>query len=118
MFILPQNVFAYDLVDRAASEDGPIYEMTRKETEKIDYYKEKYGKEYWLGAYILAKVQMGSIPISCIGLIIGGTFRFVLGNKRRDFEEHGFDIFLAAMAFFTIAMMLPFLYALTVSMMK
>lgn len=47
---------------------------------------------------------------------MGAAFRFVLGNKRLDFAQRGFNLMLAFMTFFVLSMCLPLAYALAINL--
>lgn len=95
---------------------GRLLEIKKHELETMEDYKEKYGSDtYGITAYILDKVRFLSIPLGFIGLAFSGIYQYVIGLKRLDIRDKGFNGMIAIITLMVICQILPLVFAIVVT---
>lgn len=95
---------------------GKILEMKKHELSTMEDYKEKYGSDtYGVTAYILDKVRLYSIPLVFIGLAFSAIYQYVIGLKRLDIRDKGFNSMIAIITIGVICQILPIVFAIVVT---
>jgi len=95
---------------------GALLELKTHEASTMEEYKEKYGSDtYGLTAYILDKIRFFSIPLGFIGLAFSGIYRYVIGLKRLDVQDKGFNSMIAIVTIMVICQILPLIFAIVVT---
>ena len=75
---------------------GKLLEIKKHELTTIEDYKEKYGSDtYGVTAYILDRIRIYSIPLVFIGLALSAIYQFVVGLKKLDVRDKGFNGMIA-----------------------
>lgn len=94
---------------------GQLVEIKDKAEKKLEDYKEQYGNNaYGLAAYILNIARIYSIPFCFIGIAISAISQYVLGIRRLDERDKGFNAIIAFVTIFLIAQVLPLIFAIVV----
>ena len=95
---------------------GVILEMKTHEAETLEEFKQDYGSDtYGVTAYILDKVRFLSIPLGFIGLAFSGIYQYVIGLKRLDVRDKGFNSMIAIITIMVICQILPLVFAIVVT---
>ena len=69
-----------------------LLEMKKHEEATIDNLTEQYGsRTYGVTAYILDRVRIYSIPCVFLGIAISAVYQYVIGLKRLDARNIGFN---------------------------
>lgn len=84
--------------------------------EKIAYYTEKYGdKTEGTVAYYISIAQKYSIPVCFLGLIWGAFNCFIIGNKKLQKREQGFNMIIGFIIGLVVFQSIPLIYAMFVA---
>ena len=118
MAFLPQPIFA--TADNStnvlsASKNGELTSMKDKATQELQHYTDRYGSEtYGFTAYILNKVRIYSIPFCFVGIAIGAIYQYVIGIRKLDVRDKGFNLLIAFVTILIICQILPLIFAIVV----
>lgn len=118
MAFLPQPIFA--TADNStnvlsANQNGELTSMKDKATQELQDYTDRYGSEtYGFTAYILNKVRIYSIPFCFIGIAIGAIYQYVIGIRKLDVRDKGFNLLIAFVTILIICQILPLIFAIVV----
>ena len=95
---------------------GKLLEIKKHELSTIEDYKEKYGSDtYGVTAYILDRVRIYSIPLVFIGLAFSAIYQYVIGLKKLDVRDKGFNSMIAIITIGVICQILPLIFAIVVT---
>lgn len=95
---------------------GKILEMKTHELNTIEDYKDKYGSEtYGVTAYILDRVRIYSIPLVFIGVAFSAIYQYIIGLKRLDVRDKGFNSMIAIITIGVICQILPIVFAIVIT---
>lgn len=95
---------------------GKLLEMNIHETKTLEEFKEKYGSDtYGVTAYILNKVQIFSVPLVFIGIAFSAIYQYVIGIKKLDVRDKGFNSMIAIITIGVICQVLPLVFSIVVS---
>lgn len=117
-FALAKPVFASadesDGQEVLESENASDFYQIKEETvSKIDQYSEKYGsKAYGITALILDGVRIYSIPFCILGIAVGAIYQYIIGIRRLDVRDKGFNLIIAFVTILVIAQVLPLVFAI------
>lgn len=80
---------------------------------KIEQYSEKYGsKAYGITAMILDTVRIYSIPLCFLGISVGAIYQYIIGIRRLDIRDRGFNLIIAFVTILVIAQVLPLVFTI------
>lgn len=100
---------------QSESTTGELIELKEKEMQTIEDYKVAYGSDtYGLAAYILNRIRIYSIPLCFVGIAIAAIYQYVLGIRKLDVRDKGFNIMIAIITVFVICQVLPLIFAIVV----
>jgi len=93
-----------------------LIEIKDKELKSIEDYKKAYNDSdtYGMVAYILNKVRIYSIPIAFLGIAISAIYQYVIGIKRLDIRDKGFNAMIGIVTMLIICQVLPLIFAIVV----
>lgn len=92
-----------------------LIKMTDDQAKDLESLKVKYGSDaYGTVAYILLLVQKYSIPLGIVGIAICGIYEYVIGMKRLDIRDKGFNTMIAVITIVIICQILPLIFAIVV----
>ena len=92
-----------------------LVEIKDKEVNSMEDYKEAYGSDtYGLVAYILNKVRLYSIPVAFLGIAVSAIYQYVIGIKRLDTRDKGFNAMIGIVTMLIICQVLPLIFAIVV----
>ena len=92
-----------------------LIDIKEEQLSSIEDYKAKYGSDtYGMVAYILHLVQVYSIPIGLVGIAICGIYEYIIGLKRLDIRDKGFNTMIAVITILIICQILPLIFAVVV----
>ena len=92
-----------------------LVDIKNEQLKTIEDYKAKYGSDsYGTAAYILHLVQVYSLPIGLVGIAICGIYQYVIGMKRLDIRDKGFNTMIAVITIMIICQILPLIFAIVV----
>lgn len=91
-------------------------EVKKHEEVTLEGLKQDYGSDtYGLTAYILDKIRIFSIPLVFLGIAISGIYQYVIGLKRLDTRNFGFNGMIAVITIGIICQILPLIFAIVVT---
>lgn len=95
---------------------GKLLEIKKHELTTIEDYKEKYGSDtYGVTGYILDRVRIYSIPLVFIGIAFSAIYQYVIGLKKLDVRDKGFNNIIAIITIGVICQILPIVFAIVVT---
>ena len=98
-----------------AENESQLIRIKESATKSLDDYKAKYGSDtYGMAAYALHLVQVYSIPIGLVGIAFCAIYEYVIGVKRLDIRDRGFNSMIAAVTIIIICQILPLIFAVVV----
>lgn len=93
-----------------------LLEIKKHELTTIENYAEKYGSHtYGVTAYILDRVRIYSIPCVFLGVAFSAIYQYVIGLKRLDVRNKGFNSMIAIITIGIICQILPIIFAIVVT---
>ena len=115
--ICTTQVYATNVSNEIISEEtkSQLVEIKDKELKSIEDYKEAYGSDtYGLVAYILDKVRIYSIPVGFLGIAISAIYQYVIGIRKLDVRDKGFNAMIGIVTMLIICQVLPLIFAIVV----
>ena len=92
-----------------------IIELKEKDLQSLEDYNITYGSEsYGMTAFILNKIRIFSIPLCFVGIAISAIYQYVIGIRKLDVRDKGFNIMIAIITVFVICQVLPLIFAIVV----
>ena len=83
---------------------------------KLAEYADKYGsKTYGLVAWILNGLRIYSIPFCFIGIAVGSIYQYVIGIRKLDVRDKGFNLIITFVTILLICQVLPLVFAIVVN---
>lgn len=105
-----------ELEDRNGNASITTIENLTTQEEKIAYYSEKLNsKENGTVLYWLYEVAKYSVPVCFIGLVIASLNFFIIGNKKLEKREQGFNMLIGFGLGLVVFQVLPLLFAIIVA---
>ena len=93
-----------------------ILKMKKQEEATIESLSEDYGSHtYGVTAYILNRVRIFSIPCVFLGIAFSAIYQYVIGLKRLDVRDKGFNSMIAIITIGIICQILPIIFAIVVT---
>ena len=93
-----------------------LLEIKKNQLANIEDYKVKYGSDtYGVTAYILDMVRIYSIPCVFLGIAFSAVYQYVIGLKRLDIRDKGFNSMIAIITIGVICQILPIIFAIVVT---
>lgn len=91
-----------------------FYKIKEEAGGKLEQYTEKYGgsKAYGITAMILDTVRIYSIPLCFLGIAVGAIYQYVIGIRRLDIRDRGFNLIIAFVTILVIAQVLPLVFTI------
>ena len=109
------NTISNNQLPKEESAASTLVDIKDGQLKTMDDYKAKYGSDtYGMVAYILHLVQVYSIPIGLVGIAFCAIFEYVIGMKRLDIRDKGFNSMIAAVTIIIICQILPLIFAVVV----
>lgn len=121
MIIFSSNMYSVEAASQEKNEvlttetTGKLIEFKESELQSLEDYKAAYGSDsYGLTAFILNKVRIFSIPLCFVGIAISAIYQYVLGVRKLDVRDKGFNLMIAIITVFVICQVLPLIFAIVV----
>ena len=90
-----------------------FYKIKEDASGRIEQYTEKYGsKAYGITAMVLDAVRIYSIPLCLLGIAIGAIYQYIIGIRRLDVRDKGFNLIIAFVTLLVIAQVLPLVFTI------
>ena len=90
-----------------------FYKIKEDASGRIEQYTEKYGsKAYGITAMVLDAVRIYSIPFCLLGIAIGAIYQYIIGIRRLDVRDKGFNLIIAFVTILVIAQVLPLVFTI------
>ena len=90
-----------------------FYKIKEDASGRIEQYTEKYGsKAYGITAMVLDAVRIYSIPFCLLGIAIGAVYQYIIGIRRLDVRDKGFNLIIAFVTLLVIAQVLPLVFTI------
>ena len=106
---------ANQVTETAQSTTGKIIEIKDKELKSLEDYKESYGSDtYGLVAYVLNKVRIYSIPVAFLGIALSAIYQYVIGIRKLDVRDKGFNAMIGIVTMLIICQVLPLIFTIVV----
>lgn len=119
--VFSSNIYGVEAANQKQNEvlttetTSKIIELKEVELQSLEDYKAAYGSDsYGLSAYILNRVRILSIPLCFVGIAISAIYQYVLGVRKLDVRDKGFNIMIAIITVFVICQVLPLVFAIVV----
>lgn len=116
-----QSIYAEETNNKSQNEvlksesTSKIIELKEKDLKSLEDYNITYGSEsYGMAAFILNKVRLYSIPLCFVGIAISAIYQYVIGVRKLDVRDKGFNIMIAIITVFVICQVLPLIFAIVV----
>lgn len=92
-----------------------FYKIKEEASGKLEQYSEKYGsKAYGITAMVLDTVRIYSIPFCLLGIAVGAIYQYIIGIRRLDIRDRGFNLIIAFVTILVIAQVLPLVFTIVV----
>ncbi len=92
-----------------------FYKIKEEAGGKLEQYSEKYGsKAYGITAMVLDTVRIYSIPFCLLGIAVGAIYQYIIGIRRLDIRDRGFNLIIAFVTILVIAQVLPLIFTIVV----
>ena len=92
-----------------------FYKIKEEAGGKLEQYSEKYGsKAYGITAMVLDTVRIYSIPFCLLGIAVGAIYQYIIGIRRLDIRDRGFNLIIAFVTILVIAQVLPLVFTIVV----
>lgn len=92
-----------------------LVEIKDKESKSLEDYKESYGSDtYGLVAYVLNKVRIYSIPVAFLGIALSAIYQYVIGIRKLDVRDKGFNAMIGIVTMLIICQVLPLIFTIVV----
>lgn len=92
-----------------------FYKIKEQASGKLEQYSEKYGsKAYGITAMVLDTVRIYSIPFCLLGIAVGAIYQYIIGIRRLDIRDRGFNLIIAFVTILVIAQVLPLVFTIVV----
>lgn len=92
-----------------------FYKIKETAGGKLEQYTEKYGsKAYGVTAMVLDTIRIYSIPLCLLGIAIGAIYQYIIGIRRMDVRDKGFNLIIAFVSLLVIAQVLPLVFTIVV----
>ena len=92
-----------------------LVQIKDRELETLQDYQESYGDNtYGLVAYILNIIRLYSIPFGFVGIAISGIYRYIIGIRKLDVRDKGFNAMIGIITVMVICQVLPLVFAIVV----
>lgn len=90
-----------------------FYKIKEDASGRLEQYTEKYGsKAYGITAMVLDTVRIYSIPFCLLGIAIGAIYQYIIGIRRLDVRDKGFNLIIAFVTLLVIAQVLPLVFTI------
>ena len=90
-----------------------FYKIKEDASGRLEQYTEKYGsKAYGITAMVLDTVRIYSIPFCLLGIAIGAIYQYIIGIRRLDVRDKGFNLIIAFVTILVIAQVLPLVFTI------
>ena len=90
-----------------------FYKIKEDAGGRIEQYSEKYGsKAYGITALILDTVRIYSIPFCLLGIAVGAIYQYIIGIRRLDIRDKGFNLIIAFVTILVIAQVLQLVFTI------
>ncbi len=90
-----------------------FYKIKEDASGRLEQYTEKYGsKAYGITAMILDTVRIYSIPFCLLGIAVGAIYQYIIGIRRLDVRDKGFNLIIAFVTILVIAQVLPLVFTI------
>lgn len=121
IIIFSSNIYSVEAANQEKNEvlttetTSKLIELKEGELQSLEDYKAAYGSDsYGMTAFILNKVRILSIPLCFVGIAISAIYQYVLGVRKLDVRDKGFNLMIAIITVFVICQVLPLIFAIVV----
>lgn len=109
------NTTHEEILSEEDSTTSTLTNLKEEQLKTLNDYKKKYGSDtYGIVAYILHLVQVYSIPLGLVGIAFCAIYQYVIGLKRLDIRDKGFNSMIALITIIIICQILPLIFAIVV----
>ena len=88
-------------------------QMKEEFKSKFAQYSDKYGSNVYGGvALVLDTIRIYSIPFCFVGIAVGAIYQYVIGIRKMDVRDKGFNLLIAFVTILVICQVLPLVFAI------
>ncbi|MCI8965007.1 MAG: hypothetical protein HFJ43_01425 [Clostridia bacterium] len=88
-------------------------QMKEEFKSKFAQYSDKYGSNVYGGvALVLDTIRIYSIPFCFVGIAVGAIYQYVIGIRKLDIRDRGFNLLIAFVTTLVICQILPLVFAI------
>ena len=88
-------------------------QMKEEFKSKFAQYSDKYGSTVYGGvALVLDTIRIYSIPFCFVGIAVGAIYQYVIGIRKLDIRDRGFNLLIAFVTTLVICQILPLVFAI------
>lgn len=88
-------------------------QMKEEFKSKFVQYSDKYGSNVYGGvALVLDTIRIYSIPFCFVGIAVGAIYQYVIGIRKLDIRDRGFNLLIIFITTLVICQILPLVFAI------
>ncbi len=92
-----------------------LKEAKQNVSDKLKKYVDDYGSyPYGVVAYVLNTIRIYSIPFCFVGIVISSIYQYMLGIRKLDVRDKGFNLMVTFVTILLICQVLPLIFAIVV----
>lgn len=114
IYAVDNNVTQNNTLTQESSATTLVDEKQEQEN-KLEKFKKDYGSDtYGIVAYILDLIRWWSIPLGILGIAICAIYEYIIGIKKLDIRDKGFNTMIAVITIIIICQILPLVFAVVI----
>ena len=92
-----------------------LKEAKQNVSDKLQKYVDDYGSyPYGVAAMVLNTIRIYSIPFCLVGIVISSIYQYMLGIRKLDVRDKGFNLMVTFVTLLLICQVLPLIFAIVV----
>lgn len=92
-----------------------LKEAKQNVSDKLQKYVDDYGSyPYGVAAMVLNTIRIYSIPFCFVGIVISSIYQYMLGIRKLDVRDKGFNLMVTFVTLLLICQVLPLIFAIVV----
>lgn len=93
-----------------------LKEAKQNVSDRLKKYVDDYGSyPYGVAAYVLNTIRIYSIPFCFVGIVVGSIYQYMLGIRKLDIRDKGFNLIVTFVTVLLICQVLPLIFAIVVN---
>ena len=92
-----------------------LKEAKQNVSDKLKKYVDDYGSyPYGVAAMVLNTIRIYGIPFCFVGIVISSIYQYMLGIRKLDVRDKGFNLMVTFVTLLLICQVLPLIFAIVV----